>query len=57
MYSVCTYRFATAMRLGFLFPVASAFAWVAFAAWLVAFAGLARSLVSGFAPPRRTEQA
>ncbi len=57
MYSVCTYRFATAMRLGFLLPVASAFAWVAFAAWLVAFAGLARSLVSGFAPPRRTEQA
>ncbi len=44
MYSVCTFRLATAMQLAFLVPVAGAFAWIAFAAWCMAFAGLARSL-------------
>ncbi len=43
MYSVCTHRFAAAMQLPFLMPLATAFAWIAFAAWCATFGGLVRS--------------
>jgi tellurite resistance protein TehA-like permease len=46
MYSVCTHRLATALELPFLLPLAAAFAWIALAAWALAFGGLVRSLVA-----------
>lgn len=46
MYSVCTQRLASAMHLTFLVPVARAFAWIALAAWCMAFGGLVWSLAA-----------
>jgi tellurite resistance protein TehA-like permease len=44
MYAVATYRMSQAMSLGFLHLVPRVVFWVAFAAWLLTFAGLLRSL-------------
>jgi tellurite resistance protein TehA-like permease len=44
MYSACTYRLAGALELPFLLPLARAFAWIALAAWIAAFAGLGRAV-------------
>ena len=46
MYTVCTYRLAQVAELDFLFAVPRVFVWVAFAAWLVTFIGLVKSLFS-----------
>lgn len=46
MYSVCTHRLGTALGIGFLQPIAAAFAWVALAAWCAAFAGLCASVAT-----------
>jgi tellurite resistance protein TehA-like permease len=47
MYTAATYRMTEAMPLAFLRPVPRYFIWIAYAAWLATFAGLARSIVSG----------
>jgi tellurite resistance protein TehA-like permease len=50
MYAVATYRMARAMSLGFLDFIPDIFFWVALAAWLLTFAGLARHLIRLIAP-------
>jgi len=45
MYSVCTFKMAQAMELGFLWLVSHTFVWVALAAWLLTFFGLLRRMV------------
>jgi tellurite resistance protein TehA-like permease len=48
MYSVCTHRLSFALDAPFLRPVAAAFAWIALAAWCMAFAGLCASLAGAW---------
>lgn len=52
MYSVCTYRLASALNAPFLMPLAESFMVIALAAWAAAFVGLADSLLNG---ARRTQ--
>jgi tellurite resistance protein TehA-like permease len=59
MYSACTYRLSKVMDLAFLMWIASVFAYVALAAWLIVFAGLVRRLSailrgSNLLPPPET---
>jgi tellurite resistance protein TehA-like permease len=42
MYTVCTFRLAQALDVGFLLPIARVFVWIALAAWLTALSGLIR---------------
>lgn len=55
MYTACTFQLAKALELPFLVAIPRAFLWVALAAWLLTFAGLAWRLVTGLilAPLRR----
>lgn len=55
MYAAGTFQMARALDLGFLDPVARGFLFVSLTAWFVAFAGLARLVLSGFAPWRKSE--
>jgi tellurite resistance protein TehA-like permease len=57
MYAVATHRLAEVTDEPFLFPIARAFAYVAFAAWLAAFGGLAHSLAVSLKPARVPEGA
>jgi tellurite resistance protein TehA-like permease len=50
MYAVATYRMARAMSLGFLDFIPHIFFWVALAAWLLAFAAMARNLIRLLGP-------
>jgi len=57
MYSVCTYRLAEVVQVPFLLSISGAFAFIAMAAWTVAFAGLIDSLVARVARAQtRTER-
>jgi tellurite resistance protein TehA-like permease len=47
MYTVCTWRMAEALDLGFLDFIPDAFVWIALAAWLAAFVGMLRSFWRG----------
>ena len=47
MYSACTRLMAQVLGLGFLLPIARGFLFVALAAWLAAFGGLALTLTRG----------
>jgi tellurite resistance protein TehA-like permease len=51
MYAVGTLKMAAAMKLGFLDFIPHAFFWIALAAWVLTFAGLARSLARLFVRP------
>ncbi len=46
MYTACTYQLAHAMDLGFLYVLPRCYLYVALAAWLIVFIGLAHALVS-----------
>ena len=48
MYTACTYRLAEAINLPFIFLIPRYFIYIASAAWLLTFAGLADSLVRSF---------
>ena len=50
MYTACTFQLARATELPFLFVIPRYFIWVAFAAWLVTFAGMVVSLVRSLRP-------
>ena len=50
MYAVATWRMARSMSLGFLDFIPHIFFWVALAAWLLAFAGMARYLFRLISP-------
>jgi tellurite resistance protein TehA-like permease len=50
MYAVATFEMADAMSLSFLDFVPHVFFWVALAAWLLTFVGMARSVVRSFTP-------
>jgi tellurite resistance protein TehA-like permease len=50
MYAVATHEMAEAMSLGFLDFIPHVFFWIALAAWLATFAGMARRLVTLLAP-------
>jgi hypothetical protein len=50
MYAVATFEMADAMSLGFLDFVPHVFFWVALAAWLLTFVGMARSVVRSLTP-------
>ena len=49
MYTTCTYRLAEITGLSFLRPLPHYFVYVALAAWLLTFGGLARSVCTGLA--------
>ena len=49
MYAACTFDMAHALGLEFLYPILPWLVYVAMAAWVIAFAGLVRSLARGIA--------
>jgi tellurite resistance protein TehA-like permease len=55
MYAVATYRMAHAMSLEFLDFIPHVFFWIALAAWLLAFAGMARTIMRLYRPARPRE--
>lgn len=57
MYTVCTWRLAQALKLPFLQLIPAYFIYIAFAAWLLTFLGLCRSLLKGAAKAIATRQA
>jgi tellurite resistance protein TehA-like permease len=48
MYAVATHEMADAMSLGFLDSIPDVFFWIALAAWLMAFAGMVRTIARRF---------
>jgi tellurite resistance protein TehA-like permease len=55
MYAVATFQMADAMSLGFLDFIPETFFWIALAAWLVTFAGMARKLMAPSGPASRPD--